>query len=177
MLRQALVATSDGAQPVELSRTAADMTDAQLATFISEADAQIDAMIGRFYAVPVAVVFAGDVLGDGADVGSVPHPIDYWSRNLAAYFATLTYRGSQDFTEQDPIARRYAATMQALQMVAMGTAKLQLPDNTASSAGVGAGQAINPGHVGDLFDARDFNLHPLNPVWPLWPDNPGTGSW
>lgn len=180
MVRLALnPATQDGgvAPPAAPSRTAADLPDAQLLDFIAEADAQIDAMIGRFYIVPVAPVFADDVLGDGADVGAVPHPIDYWSRNIACYFATLTVRGAADFTDQDPIARRYSATMTALNMVAAGTAKLQLPDNTTSAAGVGAAAAINPGYVGDLFDASDFNLHPLNPTWPLWPDSPGVGSW
>lgn len=166
MLRDAVYPSGDGTQPAQPTRTAADLTDDQLSDFIAEADAQIDSYIGGRYVVPVAEV-----------AGATPHPVDYWSRNLAAYFATLSYRGSADFTDQDPIARRFNATMDALKLVASGGVKLQLPENFGPNAGVGAGTAINPTYSGDLFDARDFNLHPLNPSWPLWPDNPGWRTW
>lgn len=162
---------SDGtSQPSPVSRTAADMTDAQLLDFIGEADAMIDSYLGRFYTVPVAPVLAGDVLGDGAAVGTIPHPIDHWSRNLGAYYATLSFRRSQDFSSDDPIARRYTATMQALDAVTAGRVRLQLPDNSSSASGVGAGTAINPTYAGDLFDANDFNLVPINSDWPVFPD-------
>lgn len=177
MIRKALVPTSDGTQPTQPTRTAADLTDAQLVDAIAEADSDIDSYIGKFYAVPVALIIDGSS-GDGAGVGAIPHPIDYWSRNIAAYNASLAVRGSQDFPETDPVARRYTATMTALRMVSLGQAKLQIPNNTSSNTGVGAGPAINPTYHGDLFDAKDFNLHPLNPTWPMWPDNPGQmSSW
>ncbi len=170
MLRQALVPTSDGAAPATPTNTAADMSDAQLIDAIAEADSLIDAYIGKYYAVPVAVTYASEIDGDGAPVGSTPHPIDYWSRNIAAYNATLAYRGSLDFADTDPIARRYMATMQALVAVSKGQANLQLPDNTNGPSATGAGQVMNP-YVGDLFDPRDWNLRPM------WPDVPeGTGS-
>lgn len=168
---------SDGTTPPSpISRTAADFTDAQLVDFIAEADAMIDGYIGRFYTVPVARIITDEAnagLGDGAGIGNVPHPIDYWSRNLAAYYATLSQRKSQDFTADDPIRQRYTATMQALDAIATGKIRLSIPDNTTSAAGVGAGSAINPTYVGNLFGPDDFNLHPVNPMWPLWPDNPG----
>jgi phage gp36-like protein len=174
MVRNAVNPTGDGSQPSPANtRTAADLSDAELADFIAEADAQIDAYIGGYYAVPVAPVASGDVLGDGAAVGAIPHPIDYWSRNLALYFATLAIRKSQDFADTDPVARRYNGTISALKQIAAGQLRLSLPDNTSGAAGAGVGSALNPTYSGNLFDARDFNLHPINEVWPLWPDNPG----
>lgn len=175
MVRQALVPGSDGTQTTN-SGTAADLDDTQLTDEIAEADAMIDSYIARYYAVPVAVKIAGDD-EDGTD-GSIPHPIDYWSRNIAAYNATLTFRKNLDFQETDPVARRYNATMTALTAVSRGQATLQLPDNRTPNSGSGAGTPVNP-YVGNLFDARDWNLRPLTPDWPLWPDIPsgGGGTW
>lgn len=163
MLRQALVPSSDGTQTTGTG-TAADLTDAQLADAIGEADATIDAYIGGYYAVPVAAVNS-----------ATPHPIDYWSRNLAAYFATLAWRGSQDFTETDPIARRYKETMDALTAVMNGKLRLQLPENTSGNSATEPGQTVNP-YVGELWTPDDFSLFPaqspnLNPNSPFW------GTW
>lgn len=169
MVRQALVPSSTGEQPVSPTNTAADLTDTQLLDAIAEADSTIDGYVGRFYAVPIALIVA-DSDEDGP-VGAIPHPIDYWSRNLAAYNATLTLRGSQDFTDDDPVARRYKATMDALKGVGNGTISLQLPDNRSTNASTGASAPYNP-YVGDLFDPTDFSLRPVSPAWPI-----GVGTW
>lgn len=147
LVRQALVPTSDGSQPQTPTNTAADLSDAQLQNAIDEADATIDGYLGGFYAVPVA---------DNAQ-GVTPNPLPFWSRNIAAYVATLSYRGSQDFTDTDPISRRYKDTLAALQNVAAGKMKLQLPENTTGNSGEAAGQVFNP-YVGDLWTPDDFNL-------------------
>jgi len=176
MVRLALVPSSDGTQPEEPTNTAADLSDLQLQDAIAEADSTIDSFISKFYAVPVAPIIDG--LGEDGTVGAIPHPIDYWSRNLAAYNATLSLRGSLDFTDDDPVARRYNATMAALKMVAAGQASLQLPDNRSTNASTGAGSAINP-YTGTLWCAEDFSVNPsINPAWPVFPSffgNPGAG--
>lgn len=172
-VRMALVPSSDGSLPTTPTNTAADLTDAQLEDMISEASATIDGWIGGYYAVPVA-----DVLdANGNDTGAVPHPIDFWARNIAAYLATLTYRGSLDFTDTDPIARRYKDTLAALMAVSQGKMKLQIPDNETGNSAVGVGSAFNP-YVGDLWDPSDFSLNPslspsLDPAeqpypYPFW---------
>ena len=171
MVRQALVPSSDGSVPDPVSNTAADLSDAQLQDAIAEADSTIDGYIGRYYAVPVQAKITGDDT-DGT-VGAIPHPIDYWSRNIAAYNATLTFRGSQDFEDNDPVARRYTATINALVAVSKGQVGLQLPDNTSTNSATAAGAPFNP-YVGDLFDPCDFNLRPLNPAWPVVP---AFGGW
>lgn len=161
MVRQALVPSSDGSMPTTVTNTAADLPDAQLQDAINEADSIIDGYIGRFYAVPVT--------GE-----AIPHPVDYWSRNIAAYNATLTYRESQDFADQDPVARRYTATMAALQSVSKGEIQLQLPRQTGDSRAAGADSPINP-YEGDLFTPEDFDLRPAydpiqgpSPYWFGW---------
>lgn len=146
MVRLALIQTTDGSQPDEPTNTAADLSDAQLNDAIAEADSTIDGYLGAYYEVPVA-----DVNGD------TPHPIDYWSRNLAIYNATIVYRGSMDFAETDPVTRRYNDTMAALQAVAAGRMRLQLPENTSGNSGVETGQVFNP-YIGDLWGPEDFDL-------------------
>lgn len=146
MIRKAISVSSDGGLPTTPTHTAADLADGALLDAIKEADALIDSYIGRFYVTPVALV-------DGA----VPHPIDYWSRNIAAYNATLTYRGSQDLSDDDPVARRYRATMDALKAVNGGTAQLSLVQNFGDSSAGSAGAPINP-FEGDLFTPDEFDL-------------------
>ena len=160
MVRKAILPSSDGSQPTapNLSHTAADLSDPELADAIAEADSTIDGALSGRYAVPVA--------NDGS--GNVPHPIDYWSRNLAAYIATLSYRGSQDFSDDDPIARRYRMTQDAINMVATGKASLPLPSQTGTNSQVGVHSAYNP-YVGDLWTPDDFNLTEGSPVLgPYW---------
>lgn len=163
MVRMALVPSSNGAIPNPASNTAADFSDAQLSDAIAEADALIDTYIGNRYAVPVAQ--AGSPL-------AIPHPIDFWSRTIAAYVATLTYRGSMDFTDTDPINRRYKDVLAALKDVAAGKVRLQLPENTSGNSATGVGAVQNP-YVGDLWTPDDFDVSPaqnpdLNPQSPFW---------
>lgn len=181
MVRLALYPLSgsdDGTNPPTTpSNTPADLENTQIQDAIDEADSLIDAYIGKYYATPVAPIFDGS--DEDGTVGSIPHPIDYWSRNIAAYNATLSYRQGLDFADTDPVARRYIATMAALTMISKGQATLQLPDNVSVNAATGAGQPVNP-YVGDLFDPNDWNLRPLNTAWPMWPDVPegwGGSTW
>lgn len=149
--------------PDGATNTAADLPDSQLQDAIDEADSTIDSYIAGRYVTPA--------VGVNAQAGSpTPHPIDFWSRNIAAYLATLTYRGSQDFSDQDPIARRYSATMTALGNVSAGRA--ELPSLTTMSTGApgegsGAGVAYNA-YEGSMFALEDFNLVPSNQVRPRW---------
>lgn len=155
-VRKALVPTSDGSLPATPTNTAADLPDEQLSDAIAEADSEVDSYLGNFYAVPVAL---------NTD-GTAPGPIGFWSRNIAAYNATLAYRGSLDFPDTDPIARRYKDTLAALQKVAAGQIKLQLTDNSSGNAAAIASTPYNP-YVGDLWTPDDFDLT-TDPV-------PGTG--
>jgi phage gp36-like protein len=161
----------DGSNPPDpVSNTPADLSNDQINDAIAEADSTIDSYISKYYAVPVMPIISGQ--NEDGTVGSIPHPIDYWSRNIAAYNCTLSYRQGLDFADTDPIARRYNATMAALTSVRDGKANLQLPGNTTDNAAVGAGQVFNP-YVGDLFTPSDFNLLPMPSDWPLGVGLPG----
>lgn len=160
LVRKALVPSSDGGEPESPTHTAADLSNSQLQDAIDEADVILNGYIGGRYVTPVALVS-----------GVTPHPIDYWSRNIAAYNATLTFRGSQDFTDQDPVARRYALTMEALQAVSSGRVTLEIPGNVSDTAAQGVSPAYNP-YSGTLFCVEDFDLNPgwgSNYPWgPYW---------
>lgn len=146
MVRLALLPSSDGSLPTAPSNTAADLSDQQLVDAIAEADAHIDSMIGGRYATPVELIS-----------GDVPHPLDYWSRNIAAYNAALTYRQNQPLPDDHPVALRWRATMDALDAVSRGRASLPLPSNVGPSAAAGAGPAYNP-YGGDLWVPADFEI-------------------
>lgn len=148
-VRLALVPTTDGSQPPTIpSNTAADLSNAQISDHIAEADALIDGYLAGRYSTPV--------LASG-DPAAIPAPVNYWSRNIAAYEATCTFRGSMDFTDNDPVARRYKATMDALKDVAKGSITLDLPGvgSEVSPGSGGAGPAFNP-YEGDLWQPVDF---------------------
>lgn len=176
-VRQALFpfpAGYDGTNPPNpISNTPADLQNTQIQDAITEADSIVDAYITKYYLTPVAEVLASD----GVTL-VVPHPIDYFSRNIAAYNATLMYRMGLDFADTDPVARRYLATINALVAVSKGQVNLPIPDNNTGSAGTGAGQVLNK-YVGDLWCPDDFSLRPINPAWPFWPDVPPGfgGTW
>lgn len=156
MVRQALVPTSDGSLPANATNTAADLSDDQLEDAIAEADSLINGYIGGYYQVPV----------DAQQLANTPIP--YWSRNIAAYVATLTYRGSMDFTDTDPIFRRYKDTLANLNAVASNKMRLQISDNVQDNAGEGAGAPFNP-YIGDLWTPDDFDLQPEGyPWWNRW---------
>lgn len=141
-------------EPITTTHTAADLPNTTLLDAIAEADATIDEYLSGGYVTPVAEV---DSL--------TPHPVDYWSRNIAAYLATLTHRKSKDIGDNDPIVRRYTATMGALTAIRDRKAFIKLPEIDAGtgSGAEGAGLALNQ-YTGLLFVASDFDLVPENTV-------------
>lgn len=140
--------------PTGVAGTAAVLSDPQLADAIAEADQLIDSYIGARYAVPVQPV-----------TGVIPPPVGSWSRDIAAYLATLTWRRSQDITDNDPVVRRYKLTMQALTDVRDGKNSLSIPSSDGQPQdAAGAGTLINP-YSGDLFTTRDFDLYPDRFNW------------
>lgn len=148
--------------PATPTNTAADLSNEQLTDAITEADSKIDSYIGGRYVTPV--------INDGSGVPyvSIPHPLDYWSRNIAAYLATLTYSKRQDFSDEDPIARRYNATILDLVAVRDGKAGLSVPENVTATSDAAVGTVVNQ-YYGQLFGPSDFDLSPVPSGWPMWP--------
>lgn len=143
------------------TRTAADLDDKQIDDAIAEADALIDGQLALRYETPF-------VLGDGVDGHAPTHPIDYLSRNIAAYNATLTYRKGQDLDDNDPVMLRYRDSIKFLTDVRDGKAALPQGFPTQGADGVGpitAGNPINP-NPGPLFGRDDFDIAPIGASWP-----------
>jgi phage gp36-like protein len=161
---------ADGQQPTEdmLTGTGADLSNDQLTDAIAEAQARVDSYITGRYVTPVLVD------ATGTPYTSVPHPLDYWTRNIAAYLAKITYAESQDFEDIDPVARRYNMTLLDMTAVRDGKQSIAIPENPTSSSEAAAGTVINP-YVGQLFCPSDFDLYPIGSAWPFI--GPGRDSW
>lgn len=95
--------TSDPGTPASLEET--DIEDA-----IAEADGIIDAYISSRYTVPDDAVIPGVAVS----------PVRWWSRTIAAWLVTLTYRNQQDVPPDEPIRLRYEQTIAFLQQVRDG---------------------------------------------------------
>jgi phage gp36-like protein len=153
----------DGSGPsAQPTNTAADLSDEQLADAITEADTTIDSYLSRYYATPVAT---------DPDLQLTPEPVRSWSRDIAAYLGTLTWRKSKDISENDPVRLRVAQVFGMLTGVAQDKVSLALPPSPESPGQAGADQAINP-YDGQLFDPSMFSLYGPNPGWPWLPDVP-----
>lgn len=119
--------------------TAASLDNVQLEDAIAEADATIKAHLHTRYDLTEPVA----------------NPIvKFWSRNIAAYLATLTFRKSNDLPEDDPVRLRYEATMSALSDAADGSLKLEIPAVTTNEDDV---TVVNR-YEGVLFAPQDFGL-------------------
>lgn len=139
--------------------TAADLSDPQLADAIADADSLIDSYLSPYYVTPVA---------QDPNTGRLPSEVTAWSRNVAAYNATLTYRRGKDLAATDPVALRYAQTMQTLQQVLNGKIRLRnVPTLEGDIGGASVGQVINP-YVGSMFGLDDFGIGTSNQFGP-WP--------
>lgn len=147
-LRGAL-APSGGSGPWH---TAADLTDPQLQEAIDEAASTVDVAIGARYAVPVAPV------DPTANPLTYPHPVDFWCLNIAAYLATCTFRGSADFTDNDPVYRRYVTAVNAMTAVAKGIGSLPIASSLGTTTGSSGALPAENRYSGNLFEAGDFDL-------------------
>lgn len=157
-VRQVLYPPGGGALSAPATNTAADYTDAQLLPFCTLADSMVDGYLATRYAVPVS---------------NPPAVLTFWSTIIAVYNATCAYRGSLDFTDQDPIARLYAEVQRMLGLVATGVVLIDAPQSGSPNEG-GAGRAINR-LDGSLFPPDDFNIEPnvyvrgaRRPGWPVF---------
>jgi phage gp36-like protein len=144
------------------TQTAADLPDQQIQDCIERASSVIDVSIGGRYITPVAA-------GNG---GLYPHPVDFWCISIAAYLATCVYRGSADFTDNDPIYRQYIVAQASITDIKNGIGTLSgVPPVTGSSPGSASGAAppVNP-FYGTLFAPSDFDLFPTNSYLPRHPE-------
>lgn len=131
--------------------TAAGFSDVQLNATIIEAQAVVDSYLSSQYPVPLpAAVLQPD--------GTAPEPVGSLTRDIAAYYATLTYRRGKDITETDPVVRRYNAAINLLARLASGQSTIPGLENPAG----GGGDMVAVVNVlPDIFGQEDLMAPPL----------------
>lgn len=139
--------------------TAGSLNETQIIDAITEADGIVDLHVGNRYVVTQ----------DPVDTTVAIRPFRYWSRNIAAYLATLSQRRSKPVDENDPVRLRYVETMGLLLQVRDGT--LDIPGATAvDTADAGDEVFVYNQYDGKLFGMADFGLrYSPNGETPLWP--------
>lgn len=138
-----LVLTADG-NPTDPS-TAAGLDDATLNGPCQQASDEVDARLSARYQVPLP---------------AVPAVVADITTDIAAYLATLTYRGGQPVDSTDPMYLRYQRALGLLKDITTGAATLP-----SVEAGAPQGSVVTANPVPDgLFTPEDFDL------WPALPD-------
>lgn len=130
------------------TNTAADLDDTTLQDSIEEASSTVDAYIDGPYVV-------------GTD--DIPKMVIFWTRDIAAYLATLVWRKAKPPATNDPVVLRYNHAMAMLQGVAEGTITLVGPANVEDQPTI-----VNLFPRG-LFNQSDFNLHGSGEGSDSWP--------
>jgi phage gp36-like protein len=132
--------------------TAAGLDENQLIDAINQADAKINGYVPDGYTVPMVTLPNED---PEVVVQVAANPFRFWSRDIAAYLATLTFKRNADVTADDPVRLRYEATMADLLLVRQGD--YTLPPS-AGEAAVDGEISIHNLYEGNLFGPSDFAL-------------------
>lgn len=160
--------------PVETTQgTAVSVNDEQLVDAINEADSIIRSMIGLIYSIPTGTTPVVPATVPPSTWSVAVEPVRYWSRDIAAYLATLTYKRNQDVSQDDPVRLRFNLAMQALLAVRNGDSQLPFPPAELPE-GWDPGVAVFNMYEGNLFTAADFGLYPVAALTRagIWPGGP-----
>lgn len=122
------------------TNTAADMDDQTIQDAIAEASTIVDTYVGGPY----------------APTDSVPDMVTYWTRDVAAFLATCTWRKSKDFQPLDPVLLRYQQALGRLAGVFAGTTAM--PSTQMPTSDVYEGTIVNPISQ-TLFYPWQFDLY------------------
>lgn len=141
--------------------TAASLSEWQILDAVDEAEDVVNAYLQAYEIITVLVSSAsgieGDPNADNTPYEAAPNPVRRWTRSIAAYYASLTYRKNKDLPEDDPVRLRYNAVMALLALVKSGEMVLNLPKDP--EAATNQVEVFNL-YDGTLFDPRDFKLGP-----------------
>jgi hypothetical protein len=159
-VRNALTPKGASADDTEAGKTASTLPDWQIEDAIVEAQTVIDLHVGsRYQIINIDLQELSDPNDEDSELVTVnvaPQPIRAWTRSIAAYFATLTFREHKDLEERDPIQLRYSAIMQLLVGILNGIYNLPLPPVGDEDAD--AGVEIFNIYEGEMFTLDDFGL-------------------
>lgn len=111
------LALSPGGDDTDLG-TAASLDDADLQAAIDDATDEINGKIATRYQLPLS---------------PVPTILNRIARDIAAYFATLTFRRGDPLVANDPVQLRYNAAEALLTQIQNGTLTLDSTDPNAEA--------------------------------------------
>lgn len=163
-VRNALTPNASEGSDTEYPETAASLPDWQIEDAIHEAMTVVDMHVLPRYKIGEVEAQYKDLNTDDPPVEVITTaqvakaPIRWWTRSVAAYYATLTFRKNKDLTEDDPVRLRYAAVMLNLAQIRDG--RLDLPGfDPADGTATGEVAVVNT-YEGKLWGPEDFNLTP-----------------
>lgn len=147
--------------------TAASLDDALIIEQINEADSIVDQHVTQYLPIPTEEVSVGTPEAPAVQAVA-KSPVRYWSRNIAAWLATLTFKRNKDVTADDPVRLRYNMTM--AQLIAVRDGKATLPFPVGGGTGDGEPLVINQ-YVGTLFHPEDLGLayQQVSSARHIWP--------
>lgn len=169
-VRDVRLALTPNAEEEDATRpeTAASFADYQIEDAILEAEGIVAAHIAARYIIvtsEVEEVNPEDPLETWAWVVA-PSPIRGWTRDIAAYLASLTFHKHKDIEEDDPIRLRFAMVMANL--IAIRDRKMNLDLEVVADGGSGV-------HVENLYEGKLFGLEDVGLAYDspsaqrLWP--------
>ena len=126
-------------------RSPASLDDAQVASAIDNAQAQVDGYLRGSYETP---------FGD-----PVPALVKSLTVDIASYLVGLTYYQETELLATDPLNLRYQRAIALLTDISMGKIQLDNGDGgePALDSDSGIGAPINP-YTGTMFGLSDFGL-------------------
>lgn len=168
-VRLALTPNAEEAEPAR-PETAAYFQDYQIEDAILEAEGIVAAHIAARY-----VIVTGEVEEINPDDPMetwvwvvAPSPIRAWTRDVAAYLASLTFHKHKDIEEDDPIRLRFKMVMDNL--IAVRDRKMSIDLPPAGDGGASGVTVVNM-YEGKLFGLEDVGLdyegRSAQRIWPL----------
>lgn len=157
--------------------TASGLADWQLTDAIVEAMGHVKAFIGAIYSI-VATSYTEDTDAEPetspVPFTAGPDPIRGWTRDIAAFLATLTFKRNKDVTPDDPVRLRFNLAMSQLTAIRDGKTTIDLPPATDVD-GNGAVTVVNQ-YEGHLFGPEDFGIGVAGSCVSVWPYR-GSSGW
>ena len=155
-VRLALTPSADAAS----AETASSLPDWQIEDAILEAEGVINTYVLARYTIPTGEVTESNqgtppIL---SQVVVAPQPVRGWTRDVAAFLATLTFRKHKDLPEDDPVRLRYAMVLKMLEDIR--DFKSTLPGGAFPPSDVDDDQGVHVENLytGKLFGPEDFGL-------------------
>lgn len=137
------------------------LSDQQFVDAIDEAEGTIRAFLRKRYTiVPTSIDEELLPISEPTTITPrdvAPAPLRSWTRDIAAFLATLTHRKGRDIKEDDPVRLRYNMVIGYLTAVRDHKMDLNLPDVTDDVDSTGDVTVVNQ-YEGQLFDLTDLGL-------------------